>query len=97
MLGFLFPQFIHPNIIRGRNYNRFDVMHGGRSKRKILESKNIISSFPLPLAPQKTLQMRVEEQFHQRQLEQVSSKQITQEQNDEKSDPTNNPTKQFIV
>jgi hypothetical protein len=97
MLGFILPQLIHPSIISGRNYNRFEVMHSGRSKRKFMESTNTISSLPPPLVPRKTLQMRIEEQFRQRQLEHLSSKHIKDEQSEEKSVHKENPTEQFIV
>lgn len=67
MLGFLLPQLIHPSVISGKFYNRFEVMQNGRSKRKFMENKDIIFSPPPPLVPRKTLQMKIEEQFHQRQ------------------------------
>lgn len=46
MLGFTLPQLIHPSAISGDFYDRFDVMHRGRSKRKFMESSEIITSPP---------------------------------------------------
>jgi hypothetical protein len=64
MLGFCLPQLIHPSLLSGSFYDRFDVMHVGRMKRKYMEQAGTIDTPPPPLVPRKSLRELVENEFN---------------------------------
>lgn len=64
MLGFCLPQLIHPSLLSGSFYDRFEVMHVGRLKRKYMEQLGTIESPPPPLVPRKSLRELVENEFN---------------------------------
>lgn len=64
MLGFCLPQLIHPSLLSGPFYDRFEVMHVGRLKRKSMEQAGTIETPPPPLVPRKSLRELVENEFN---------------------------------
>jgi hypothetical protein len=65
LLGCFLPQLIHPSLINGKFYNRYESMKMVRLGRKFMEALGLIESPPRPLVPRsQLLKEMVKGQFH---------------------------------